>query len=158
MTRGKVMVKRVNKKKKKKKKIIFNDNDDDDGGDGIKKKENYQTKLRRLESSRRTAWRRYFDMRDEMFSEMRAGLKLYEELKKVQTQLSVAGQPAIPVHIMNRLKELEKKSDCAICLDVIKKDDFHVTKCGHYYHYQCLKQAHEHKKECPLCRKPIRNL
>ena len=53
--------------------------------------------------------------------------------------------------------------ECSICRELIIEIVDHtprvcVTKCGHTFHYQCLKRAFEEKKECPYCRTNLRNL
>lgn len=54
-------------------------------------------------------------------------------------------------------------NECSICQELIVEVVDHsprvcVTKCGHAFHYQCLKRAFEEKKECPNCRTNLRNL
>jgi hypothetical protein len=53
--------------------------------------------------------------------------------------------------------------ECSICLELITEIVNHspkacITKCGHVFHYQCLKKVFEDKKECPNCRTNLRNL
>lgn len=55
------------------------------------------------------------------------------------------------------LKNLpENLEDCAICLDKLNKISTTKTKCGHYFHYYCLKfwrnVSKNITKTCPLCR------
>lgn len=45
--------------------------------------------------------------------------------------------------------------DCGICLDTIKENDMGITKCGHIYCYDCLKQWSTTQSSCPYCRKKL---
>ncbi|CAF2402218.1 unnamed protein product [Rotaria sp. Silwood2] len=52
---------------------------------------------------------------------------------------------------------------CSICLDLIleiwnTEPKACVTKCGHIFHYNCLKEWFTKKKECPNCRADLRSL
>ena len=44
---------------------------------------------------------------------------------------------------------------CGICLDEIKEDDMGVTRCGHIYCYECLKEWSNKQSSCPYCRKKL---
>ncbi|CAF5032680.1 unnamed protein product [Rotaria sp. Silwood1] len=53
--------------------------------------------------------------------------------------------------------------NCSICLDLIleiwnTEPKACVTKCGHIFHYDCLKEWFTKKKECPYCRADLRSL
>ncbi|CAF0967630.1 unnamed protein product [Didymodactylos carnosus] len=52
---------------------------------------------------------------------------------------------------------------CSICLDLIievvdQDPRACITKCGHIFHYDCLKRAFEQQKRCPNCRRDLRSL
>jgi len=55
-----------------------------------------------------------------------------------------------------RLKN-DKKNKCNICLSKISKDNFGITKCGHYFCYSCISKSINYKNECPTCRYNISN-
>lgn len=60
---------------------------------------------------------------------------------------------------LNRLKlgeelEEEDKDNCPICLNEITGDDVGVTKCGHLFCYECIKQNIVKQPKCPTCMKP----
>eukprot|EP00966_Prymnesium_polylepis_P166054 3838638-Prymnesium_polylepis.1 len=51
-----------------------------------------------------------------------------------------------------------KASQCPICWDEVgKTQEAVVTECGHRFCVQCIKSALYLKKECPVCRAPIKS-
>lgn len=48
-------------------------------------------------------------------------------------------------------KKHNVKGDCSICHDNFKENAFKLS-CGHYFHYDCLKNWIDKKNSCPLCR------
>jgi hypothetical protein len=62
----------------------------------------------------------------------------------------------IPLHIIvefkNMMKELKKKIECPICLEIIEGDDMKLTGCGHKYCSKCYDQI----DKCAICRKSIK--
>ena len=46
---------------------------------------------------------------------------------------------------------------CSICYEGLKeKDNIHISKCKHVFHYNCIEKAIDNKfNECPLCRSNI---
>jgi SNF2 family DNA or RNA helicase len=46
---------------------------------------------------------------------------------------------------------------CSICLNEITGEDVGVTKCGHMYCYQCIKEIIQSNPKCPLCMKPTKS-
>ncbi len=53
--------------------------------------------------------------------------------------------------------------ECSICLELIIEIVDHtpkacITKCGHIFHYDCLKRSFDEQKKCPNCRKDLRSL
>lgn len=72
--------------------------------------------------------------------------------------------------IMDKKKEKDMKDDsdesesdedededemCSICLNKITGEDIGVTKCGHMYCFQCIKDIVKSNPKCPLCMKPV---
>jgi SNF2 family DNA or RNA helicase len=61
--------------------------------------------------------------------------------------------------VQERLKNIindddDNTEDCIICMDVIKKNDLGVTKCGHIYCYCCILEVlNKVGSKCPLCSK-----
>jgi SNF2 family DNA or RNA helicase len=45
---------------------------------------------------------------------------------------------------------------CSICMNNITGEDVGVTKCGHMYCYQCIKEIVKTTPKCPLCTKPVK--
>lgn len=43
---------------------------------------------------------------------------------------------------------------CSVCLNEITGDDVGVTKCGHMYCFQCIKEMVQSNPKCPQCMKP----
>ena len=50
----------------------------------------------------------------------------------------------------------EDAETCSICLNNITGEDVGVTKCGHMYCYQCIKEIVKTNPKCPLCMKPVK--
>ncbi|CAF1307909.1 unnamed protein product [Didymodactylos carnosus] len=53
--------------------------------------------------------------------------------------------------------------ECSICLELIIEIVDHspkacITKCGHVFHYDCLRRSFDQQKKCPNCRKDLRSL
>ena len=46
-------------------------------------------------------------------------------------------------------------SQCPICWD--KKCDIQLTRCGHFYHEECIKKWLEFHNSCPYCRNFVYN-
>lgn len=59
-------------------------------------------------------------------------------------------------NVVDSIKD-EQVEDCGICLDEIDKSDTGVTKCGHIYCYDCLKQVLKYSPKCPSCRTKLSN-
>jgi SNF2 family DNA or RNA helicase len=65
-------------------------------------------------------------------------------------------------NMLNKLNKLksgeeldeEDKDNCPICLNEITGDDVGVTKCGHLFCYECIKQNIVKQPKCPTCMKP----
>jgi hypothetical protein len=76
------------------------------------------------------------------------------ELSK-RYRLTAALKKEIPVTIYYE--------SCSICLELIveiwdTEPKSCVTKCGHIFHYDCLKKWFNEKKQCPNCRADLRSL
>ena len=52
----------------------------------------------------------------------------------------------------NEIKE-ESDDSCSICLDNINNGS--VTKCGHIFCTECIKNSLKYKKKCPMCKKEL---
>ena len=53
--------------------------------------------------------------------------------------------------------ENNKKLTCMICLKDSDNYDFSYTKlkCGHRFHFNCIKEWKFHGNTCPICRKEL---
>lgn len=131
------------------------------GSNKFKYKKKYKTnkgrfdkEKKRLENKAKTGWRRAFYYRDELWE----AVKSLNTLKKeMVSKMNNSNQTQIPVHIKTLVKEKCKGEECPICIEEMTKDDFYVTRCGHFFHLQCFARCHERKKECPMCRTKIIN-
>lgn len=58
---------------------------------------------------------------------------------------------------ISKLKENNKKSTCMICLKDSDNYDFSYIKlkCGHRFHFNCIKEWKCHCNTCPICRKEL---
>ena len=52
--------------------------------------------------------------------------------------------------------ENDEDEMCSICLNEITGEDVGVTKCGHMYCFQCIKEMIQSNPKCPLCMKPTK--
>ena len=49
-----------------------------------------------------------------------------------------------------------QKEKCPICLEILDvKKNYCSTKCGHYFHMDCLLLAIKTNKNCPICRREL---
>lgn len=59
--------------------------------------------------------------------------------------------------ILDKLNNTEIKEDsdenCSICLDTI--DNGSITKCGHIFCAECIKNCLKYKNSCPMCKKSL---
>ena len=47
---------------------------------------------------------------------------------------------------------------CSICLiNYENEDDISLTKCNHLFHNNCIIEWSHYKKECPICRKDLKD-
>ena len=58
---------------------------------------------------------------------------------------------------ISRLRKLNEKKQCMICLTDTDGYDFSVfkLKCGHSFHIKCIDSWKRHSNTCPICRKNI---
>jgi hypothetical protein len=64
-------------------------------------------------------------------------------------------QSTLPTHIKRIIYDKLKADNditCSICLSDMDLDDFIVTKCGHYFHSDCLNNC---SASCPICRQSL---
>ena len=52
--------------------------------------------------------------------------------------------------------DVDEDEMCSICLGEITGEDVGVTKCGHMYCFQCIKEMIQSNPKCPLCMKPTK--
>lgn len=54
----------------------------------------------------------------------------------------------------NKVKKLNNYDNerCCICLNKLKISDLGVTKCNHFFCYNCIYKNQQYNKECPICR------
>jgi len=78
--------------------------------------------------------------------------KIQNEINKQKNKIK-----KINNYVNDRIKLLENKNliKCPICLDDINKNSISLTKCGHLYCYECLKNALCIDTRCPQCRKVL---
>ncbi len=50
----------------------------------------------------------------------------------------------------------DDNENCGICLGVIPDDNMGVTKCGHMYCFDCIKELIKKRPECPYCKMSIK--
>lgn len=53
--------------------------------------------------------------------------------------------------------EFSSRHICTICMDHIRQhQQVSQLDCGHYFHYECIRNWGRIKQICPCCKKPIR--
>jgi SNF2 family DNA or RNA helicase len=52
--------------------------------------------------------------------------------------------------------DIDEEEMCSICLNPITGEDVGVTKCGHMYCFQCIKEMIQSNPKCPQCMKPTK--
>ncbi|ABT15076.1 hypothetical protein NY2A_B677R [Paramecium bursaria Chlorella virus NY2A] len=114
-----------------------------------------------MEKRRAFAWAKFYE--SEMLRLQSAAPVLYilsdyrenGELKEPET---------LPSHITREYWDmavrLNKDFTCPICLDIMNKDTFDMTKCGHPLCKDCFEELKEttplaNKVKCPICRKNL---
>ena len=53
-------------------------------------------------------------------------------------------------------EEDDENELCSICINPITGEDVGVTKCGHMYCFQCIKEMIQSNPKCPQCMKPVK--
>lgn len=77
---------------------------------------------------------------------------------RVVAQGAVAVAPPFPTHIKELVKEFVafgKEFECPCCMESIKADTLHITKCGHFYCEACIALVQPDYRgviHCPSCR------
>ncbi len=57
-----------------------------------------------------------------------------------------------------RVLEIGDAGECAICLEDLRVGMRGVSlACAHVFHSQCIRDWAQHKAECPVCRKPLKD-
>ena len=61
---------------------------------------------------------------------------------------------------ISRIRKKNIKIQCMICLEDTDGYDFTINKlkCGHKFHFRCIKEWQHHSNQCPVCRKEISNI
>ena len=78
----------------------------------------------------------------------------YHMLKK--SYENILSESKFMLAILNKLDDTELKEtdeNCSICLENIVNGS--VTKCGHIYCSECIKNCLKYKQRCPMCKKEI---
>ncbi|KAL3944669.1 MAG: hypothetical protein SGBAC_001277 [Bacillariaceae sp.] len=95
--------------------------------------------------------------------------------RKTSTQYSFGGAPVVPVSnglqvAMEICAPLvlkaersdgflpcppQPKQECSICFENLTSNTARLSSCTHVFHKECLKQALQHKSQCPMCRKLV---
>lgn len=87
-------------------------------------------------------------------SSLNPGNQAYHMLKK--SYENILTESKYMLSILNKIEDNildEDDNNCSICLEVITNKS--VTKCGHIFCAECIKNCLQYKKMCPMCKKPI---
>ena len=85
----------------------------------------------------------------EFFTNMLTKLKTLKKSEKTSEDVEDSDEDS------DKDSDDEEKDSCPICLNEITGDDVGVTKCGHLFCYECIKQNIVKQPKCPTCTKPI---
>ena len=114
-----------------------------------------QKEYEALERKMKKGWAMYYEKIEEMasitntiFREFDVGVDKDNNLVK-----------DFPVHISNEFfdmcKKLHKDFNCVICYELVQKDKFKITWCGHTYCNDCYDKVKEQYKVCSVCKKKL---
>lgn len=79
---------------------------------------------------------------------------VYRDRNRPNTEVAAP----IPTHIKEVVKEFVafgKEFECPVCMETIKADELHITKCGHFYCEACIAAVqpdYSGVRHCPTCR------
>ena len=94
------------------------------------------------------AWAKFYEAENNQHLEDMVQFKKIEVFTEVED---------IPLHVVAELKsmmkQLKKKIECPICLEVIEVDDMKLAGCGHKYCSHCFEKI----DKCAVCRKKIKH-
>ena len=120
-------------------------------------------KLINLDSSRRSGWAWAFSLNERLKDEFDNNTNVYIKIQTVYEKMIVE---TVSEHLTNEFKSLydetKKKIECPCCLEIMKKDNLHISTCGHLTCEECyeklqMKGTNWKYKECPTCRKRMYN-
>ncbi len=113
-----------------------------------------------LERKMKKGWFMYYQLLDEHVNV--AHTILNEFPVSAESGLPEAGgneAGGIPAHISSAFydmcKALNRDYSCVVCLEVVEKEKFKMTHCGHMYCKDCHDKVKERFKECSICKKKI---
>ena len=96
------------------------------------------------------AWAKFYEAENNQHPENMVQFKKIEVFTEVED---------IPLHVVAELKsmmkQLKKKIECPICLEVINPNQLEITRCGHKFCRTCLGTLKTTTKKCAICRKTI---
>ena len=109
---------------------------------------NNQNEINKLQKQKAFAWAKFYQSAKYFH---RVCVCFENTIKQVKEE--VADLPNhLVLEIENMVKELKKKLECPICLNIIDEGKLKITGCGHKYCEDCLSQI----DKCAICRRNIR--
>jgi rubrerythrin len=114
---------------------------------------NFETKYKYAIAQKKFAWAKFYEQVNSDHN------VVYQQ---VETFKTIVIDPLIPTHLKNQItdmmKELQKKYECPVCMDMIEPNDLDITSCGHFYCKGCLKTVLEGTDpKCPTCRRKLKS-
>jgi len=110
--------------------------------------QNLQNQLDYANRRTRYAWAKYFQVLE---NEHNNNYNQYNLNQNIIT----CGVDDLPIHIVNEIeklnKDLKKKLDCPICMDIIEEGKLKITGCGHKFCIDCYDRI----DDCSICRRKI---
>ena len=110
-------------------------------------------------------WRAVDGLRDRIEDNARAELSreitviVYRMMTPYRTNGVLVRPAAFPSHITNDLWEqaeaLNHKYTCPVCLDLMTRETFTMTPCGHELCIECAEKIAMSTNNCPVCRQSL---
>ena len=119
-----------------------------------------KSQLDKLESSRKTAWRSFYEKQNQLMDERKHYRELINELKakleildKNRLTLQTSDITGLLDFVQRELGDIKSKLTCPICQEEsFETNQVVITKCAHCFCSDCFKPWIKNNKNCPVCR------
>jgi hypothetical protein len=102
-----------------------------------------------MDARRRHAWKAYFEVQALLFDQMAENHQVMLRMTEKIRVLSEEHKIEVPPHFSEELVQSLQDITCPICMDVMTKATFVLTRCFHKVCKPCMEQVNK----CPICRR-----